>query len=93
MNWDEMLTQLKIDLGIVSTAYDARFSTLLKAAYDSIVREGIQLQPVLPDHADLVVSYAAWLWRKRDSGDGLPRWLRWRMNNLLFEQKAGGADE
>lgn len=91
MNWDEMLAQMKIDLGIVSTAYDTRFRTLLRVAYDSIVREGIQLQPAMPEHADLVVSYAAWLWRKRDSGDGLPRWLRWRMNNLLLEQKMSGG--
>ena len=91
MSWDEMLAQLKIDLGIVSIAYDARFRVLLQTAYDSITREGIELQPTLPDHADLVVSYAAWLWRKRDSGDGLPRWLRWRMNNLLLEQKMSGG--
>lgn len=91
MSWDEMLTQMKIDLGIVSTAYDTRFNTLLSSAYSAITMEGIVLDTSLPEHADLVVSYAAWLWRKRDTGEGLPRWLRWRINNLLFSQKTGGG--
>ena len=79
----EILVALKIDLGITTTAYDARLTEYLKRAGGEIEREGIILTDSIDDQ-NLVIFYAAWLWRKRDTGEGIPRMLRWQLNNRLF---------
>lgn len=85
-----MLQMLKIDLGITGTAYDDRLLQILTAAAQMITREGVTLSDSVEDQ-QLQVAYAAWLWRRRDSGQGMPRMLRWLLNNRLFSEKAGNA--
>ena len=82
-----MLNLLKIDLGITVTAYDERLEALLETARQMIAREGITLTDSAED-TQLVVAYAAWLWRRRDCGAGMPRMLRYLLNNRLFSEKA-----
>lgn len=82
-----MLTLLKIDLGITVSAYDERLEALLETARQMIAREGITLTDSAEDQ-QLVVAYASWLWRRRDSGAGMPRMLRYLLNNRLFSEKA-----
>ena len=86
MDDNTMLTALKVDLGITTTAYDERLGQYLQAAREAIEIEGIQLTESVSD-GNLVVMYAAHLWRKRDTQEGMPRMLRWMMNNRLFSQK------
>lgn len=86
MDENTMLTSLKVDLGITTSAYDSKLGQYLKAARDAIIIEGIELTDSVSD-AQLVVMYAAHLWRKRDTQEGMPRMLRWMMNNRLFSQK------
>lgn len=86
-----MLTAMKIDLGITTTAYDDRLGQYLTSAQKAIEIEGITLTDSIAD-GDLVVRYAAWLWRKRATGEGIPRSLRWAMNNRLFSEKISGED-
>lgn len=83
MNYESLLSSLKIDLGITTTAYDARLTEYLKRAGGEIEREGITLTDSIDDQ-NLVIFYAEWLWRKRDTGEGIPRMLRWQLNNRLF---------
>ena len=90
-----MLTMLKTDLGILtSTAYDARLTQMLTAAQKAVIAEGVTTLDVsdIMD-AELVVMYAAWLWRRRDSMDGMPRMLRLALNNRVFAEKAGDTDD
>lgn len=82
----EILAALKIDLGITTNAYDERLRQYITTAREFIKREGVQLNDTAED-TSLVVMYAAWLWRKRDSGDGMPRMLRWALNNRIFSPK------
>ena len=58
-------------------------------AEDSIRREGAALDFRNPEDAQLVVMYAAWMWRKRDSGEGMPRMIRYALNNRIFSEKMG----
>lgn len=81
-----MLNALKTDLGITTKAYDDRLGQYLQAARAAIEIEGINLTESVSD-GNLVVMYAAHLWRKRDTQEGMPRMLRWMMNNRLFSQK------
>ena len=87
MNYDQLLSSLKIDLGIMSTAYDSRLTQYLKSAEKEIEREGITLSADSVDDQDIVIRYAAWMWRMRDKEAGMPRMLRWQLNNRLFEEK------
>lgn len=79
----EKLTCLKIDLGINTTVYDSRLSQYLLTAKAELEREGVSLSASVDDE-NLIIQYAAWLWRKRDTGEGLPRMIRWQINNRLF---------
>lgn len=88
MNDTTMLEMLKVDLGISTTAYDDRLGQYLESAKDYIIREGITLDSEIVSDMNLVVMYAAWLWRKRDTTEAMPRMLRWNLNNRLFYEKA-----
>lgn len=86
MNEATMLEMLRIDLGITTTKYDARLKKLLESAKTEIEREGVTLSPSdSVSDANLVIQYTGWLWRKRDTGEGMPRMIRWQINNRLFE--------
>lgn len=87
-----ILKSLKVDLGILSTtAYDERLTEIIKSSYLMIVREGVATLNVdTLDDAQLVVMYSAWIWRRRDTGEGMPRMLRYQLNNRVLGEKANG---
>ena len=86
MTDSELLTMLKIDCGITTTAFDERLAQCVEAAKSEITREGATLVDTASD-SQLVVMYAAWLWRKRDTGEGMPRMLRYAINQRVFSEK------
>lgn len=89
MTEQDRLTMLKTDLGFSATGYDERLMQYLNDAEKQIKREGVAtLDCSELEDAQLVVMYAAWQWRRRDSGDGMPRMLRWALNNRIFSEKA-----
>ena len=81
-----LLAMVKIDLQITTTAYDERLTQLITAAKSMIEREGITLNMTSMEDCNLVIMYAAYLWRKRDTTEEMPRMLRYAMNNRLFSQ-------
>ena len=89
-----MLAMLKTDLGIsaAQTAYNTRLEQLLTVAQSAIIEEGASTLDV-SDSLDqqLIVMYAAWLWRRRDEMPGMPRMLRLELNNRVFGMVAGNA--
>ena len=87
-----LLSMLKVDLGIMSTtAYDERLSQYLENAFASIKEEGATLDLTVLKDKQLVVMYAAWTWRKRESGEGMPRMLRYTLNNRIFSEKVNNG--
>lgn len=81
------LALLKVDLGILnSTAYDQRLTAIIDASVAAVTREGATLTDSVED-IQLIIMHAGWLWRKRDSGEGMPRNLRWMLNNRIFSGK------
>lgn len=90
-----MLAMLKTDLGIItSTAYDARLTQLLTAAESAIRKEGAStLDASDPLDQQLIVMYAAWMWRRRDSMEGMPQMLRRALNNRVFREKAANGND
>lgn len=87
MDMQLLLASLKIDLGIRSTAFDGRLSDRLCEAQTELTAQGIVLEDTTADR-DLVIMYAAWLWRDRVTGAPMPRMLVTARNNKLFGQKA-----
>ena len=93
---ETMLTMLKTNLGIMSsTAYDTRLTQLLTVALQAIINEGASTLDASNNVLDmqLVVMYAEWLWRRRDTGDGMPRMLRLALNNRIMGEKAATSDD
>ncbi len=83
-----MLEMLKVDLGITATAYDARLLQCINAAKQNIIAEGVSDLNDSVGDCNLVLMYASWTWRKRDTQEAMPRMLRWCLNNRIMGVKA-----
>ena len=102
MTGADLLIMLKTNLDRVptDTSKDAYLAQLLAAGHRSIRKEGIRRSVTEDDNgiisevddiedANLLVMYAAWMFRKRaDDNPAMPRMLRYQLNNRLFSQKA-----
>ena len=82
-----MLQMLKTDLGITASAYDERLGQYLDAAQKRIEEEGVTLDTDDIGDMQIIVMYAAWMWRRRDTMEGMPRMLRFALNNRVFAEK------
>ena len=90
----ELLTMLKADLEIIAanTSKDDYLAQLITAAKQFIEREGASLDLDQMEDCNLVVMYAAWLYRKRaEDAPAMPRMLRWALNNRIFSEKVSEA--
>lgn len=86
---ETILAMLKVNLQIIAgnTLQDEYLRNLIATARQMITREGIMLTDSIED-GNLVVMYAAYLYRKRaDDAPVMPRMLRYALNNRLFSQK------
>ena len=92
MEITDKLRILKLDLQIATSAYDELLLQMISSAEGMISREGIVFDDKKAEDTQLVVMYAAYLYRRRrDENPAMPRMLRWALNNRLLSQKAGGA--
>lgn len=94
MTQDDLLTLLQADLNILQpdATRTAQLTQLINAALQLIAREGVTLQePFSAEDGQLVVMYAAYLFRKRATAEPMPRMLRWALNNRIFSAKAQGV--
>ena len=85
-----LLEMLKLNLTIANTTYDSYLEQLIEAAQSMISREGITLSLDGIEDCNLVVMYAAYLFRERaEDNPVMPRMLRYALNNRLFSEKVG----
>lgn len=86
-----LLALLKADLDLLSVPKEreAYLTQQIEAAKSMIQREGITLTDT-PEDIQLVVMYAAWLYRKRNTGEGMPRMIRYALNNRVMSQRGQG---
>lgn len=85
----DILSILQADLNILApdATRTAQLEQYIQAAISFIKREGVALTaPYSIEDGQLIEMYAAYLFRKRDSGEGMPRMLRWALNNRIFGQ-------
>lgn len=97
----EILEIVKTDLqiavdgseGAQAQALINRLRHTITLAKNSISREGVTLvnegeeTPSVEDSM-LIAMYASWLYSKRDKGEGMPRMLRYKLNNRILSEKA-----
>ena len=86
----DLLSPMKVDLGIKSDAYDERLLDKLQAAMEEITAEGATLQATSRDR-NLVLMYAEWQWSNRMTQAEMQRMLRKALNNRVFGEKAREA--
>lgn len=88
----ELLSMTKSNLEVLTSAHDTYIGMLISAAQSAIGREGISLSLSDIEDCNLVVMYASYLYRKRVTDEGMPRMLRYALNNRLFQEKVGETD-
>lgn len=92
MSEENILTNVKLNLGIAGETMDKYLRDLIKVSKRAIAIEGINLTGSIND-SNLVVMYTAYLYRKRaEDVAPMPRMLRYALNNRLFAEKGGGDD-
>ena len=93
----DILKILQSDLNflVVDEPLKEQLTHYIDTAKALIQREGVTLvAPFSVEDGELIEMYAAYLFRKRATGEAMPRMLRWALNNRLFGEKAkaGGGD-
>lgn len=95
MTQADLLTLLQADLNLLSpdATRITQLEHLIQVSLQLISREGVTLQePYGAEDGQLVIMYAAYLFRKRATDEPMPRMLRWALNNRIFSEKARAAD-
>lgn len=85
MDVSTILELVKAKLGLSGTARN----TYLTAIIDGVLKEledekGLVLDGTNPYHLIFVVDYVTWRYQNRDSDKGMPRHLKFRLNNLMI---------
>lgn len=88
MTDQEILGLLKQNLNNPPSQKDEYLTFLITTSKVSIAKEGISLDLEDANDVNLVVMYAAYLFRKRaEDNPVMPRMLRYALNNRLFSEK------
>lgn len=94
MTAEQKLEILKADLQMTTNANDEYLGFMLRQASEMIKKEGVELIDGNIESDMVVIQYAAYLFRKRAAPEtGMPRYLRWHLNNMLFSKKAKVSDD
>lgn len=88
----DRLLLLKQDLQRTGTVpgEDSYLTQLLQAAQASLERQGVRPDGTA-DYDQLVISTAAWLYRKRVTGEAEPQFLRRMRLDCIVSQRLGGG--
>lgn len=90
MTDQEKLTILKKDLQMLTNSNDDYLKILMKQAKAQMEREGVDTSDGIEEDM-AVIQYAAYLFRKRASGDtAMPRYLRLQLNNMKVSKAGKG---
>lgn len=90
MTKDDILTILKANLDLLQVSNErlAFLNHCIDSAIAFMEREGVSFSnPYSIEDGSLIVMYASYLFNKRKTDEGMPRMLRWALNNRLFAQK------
>jgi len=83
-----ILSLVKASLGITAAVRD----TYINAIIDGVIKEledekGLVLDNANPNHLIFIVDYVAWRYKSKDSAEGMPRHLQFRLHNLIIHDR------
>ena len=88
MTDEEILEITKLNLAITNPVWDVYLNNLIQVSRSAIAREGITLNSASVEDCNLIVMYAAYLFRKRvEDVAPMPRMLRYALNNRVMAEK------
>ena len=87
MTNSDILAMLKCNLQLIGNTWNEYLTQLIEVAAREIGREGVVLDTSQIDDVNLIVMYASYLYRKRNTDGPMPRMLRYALNNRLFAGK------
>lgn len=80
----------KARLGISSTVRDEYLEKIIDGVVDEMENVyGLSIDKDSPHHLMFIVDFAAWRYQNKDSHDGIPRHLQFRLHNLVIKQQVG----
>lgn len=88
-NASDVLPLVKARLGIRVATMDSYLTTRINSAYAKINDQwGIKYDSNKPDHVELLVDYACWMYGNRDIAEAMPQWLRLEIRELYLHNHA-----
>lgn len=92
MTDSDLLTMLRNDLQNPPGLLNDYLNFLINSSKDQIEDKGITLNLGSNEDCHLIIMYASWLYRKRNSNDGMPRMLRYALHSRLVHEKGGVSE-
>lgn len=99
MDEQTLLAILRYDLNRIGARPDDEYlRVLLRAASLDLQRDGIAIPDPdsscvdVEDYQILITGTAAWMYMKRRTGEGMPKYLRGIRTHILLSQKGAMAD-
>ncbi len=84
---------VKARLGITTAVRDEYLAAIISGVIDELTKEkGIVLNADDAHHLMFVVDYATWRYQNRDSPEGMPRHLQYRLHNMIIHAGGGASD-
>lgn len=87
MTNSDIIAMLKCNLQLFGNTWNEYLTQLIEVSTREIEREGVVLDTSQIDDVNLIVMYASYLYRKRNTDGPMPRMLRYALNNRLFAGK------
>lgn len=83
-NADAILELVKARIGITSKVRDEYLTQIVKGVKSELEKQqGLSIDLDRPDILMFVVDYSTWRYQNRDTHDGTPRHLQFRLHNMI----------
>ena len=92
MKDSDLLTMLRNDLQNPPGLLNDYLTFLINSSKDQIEDKGITLNLGSNEDCHLIIMYASWLYRKRNSNDGMPRMLQYELHSRLVHEKGAVSE-
>lgn len=88
----DLLTMLRADLQNPPGLVNDYLNFLINSSKEQIAEKGITLDISSNEDCHLIIMYASWLYRKRNSNDGMPHMLRYALHSRLVHEKGAVSE-
>lgn len=93
MNAATILELVKARIGISSSIRDSYLLSIITSVIDELKdQKGITLSEGNMIQQMFIVDYATWRYQSRDESGALPRYLQFRLHNLMISDKGTGGE-